>query len=211
MSTFDVVVPASSMPGVVQSSRANCHARGLHSIVIAPRLRIFYAAPDHELYRNGPGFSFSVGLHPHHCSLTLIRLMGKPRNIVEGAFPRLSLRMKLLEFRYASPLRDNERGSFSATGRSRTFSLVSHPISHNEMDAHDLHTVFVPRGEEAAWAVVEGDEDPNYVPLTYSNDNLEDFDFDGMYQPVDEAFVRQTLARVGVPVVDGAFDRWRLP
>lgn len=72
--------------------------------------------------------------------------------------------------------------------------------------AKDMHTIYVPKGESAAWVVCEGKEDPSYAksPFVWSNDrDLEHFDWSGLYQPMTADYVQQTLdvcAAIGGPI-----------
>ena len=90
-----------------------------------------------------------------------------------------------------------EAPRFESTGWMQSFDVETTMLSHVgtvSMRASDLHTVYVPPGETAAWVVAEGAEDPAYRPVTYSDDKLENFDFAGLYEPASDEFVALKLA-----------------
>lgn len=173
-------------------SIVNCHAMGVDSLVMADpygskMARVFIAHKDHELWRNLPGESImSVGYHAHHCDVLLKPIYGAVFNLlVRPSELRLSPKGCYREFMYQSPI-TGEKGTFVATGNRCEFSpwIVRLSKKTIEMKAKEVHTIYVPRGEEAAWYVFEGAEDPIYTPLTWSNANLEKFDFKPLYQPM---------------------------
>jgi len=49
------------------------------------------------------------------------------------------------------------------------------------MSATDLHSIYVPRDRTAAWIVKEGAESEEGEEYTWSNDDLESFDWTGIY------------------------------
>lgn len=169
-------------------SIVNCHAMGVDSVVLAgPNMtRAFVAHKDHELWRNLPGENImSVGYHAHHCNVRLVPIYGSVFNLsVMRSELRVSPKGRYREFMYQSPIR-GKKGEFVSTGLRYEFSPWIHRMSKPvEMQAKEVHTIYVPRGEEAAWYVFEGDEDPIYTPLTWSNADLEKFDFAPLYQPM---------------------------
>ena len=171
-----------------QGSLMNCHARGVDSLVLkgAPQMvRIFLARPDHELWSK-EGEPLALGLHAHHCDVTLIPLFGPVENARVDLFPPRHPRhvRRLTPYHYHSPIR-GEAGSFLSMGNRRSFTLRYVPLELPvSLKASELHTVSVPKGQLAAWMVVEGKEDRNYLPITYSDADLTRFDFNGMYQPI---------------------------
>lgn len=194
----------------VTSGLAHCHARGLYSIVLqaAPMVRLFYAAPDHALYRNQTGRV--VGFHAHHCNLTLIPVFGQITNVFGQ---RQNLRptakdyteRKVVDTRafwYQSVITGGVRSGAGFRAISPTIHTIRvwpRPM-HDAMimDAGALHTIDLVRGQDAAWVVFEGGEDPFYRPVTYAPlcVDLTRTSFDGMYQPMPEDEIRKVLARV---------------
>lgn len=194
----------------VTSGLAHCHARGLYSIVLqtTPMVRLFYAAPDHALHRNQTGRV--VGFHAHHCNLNLIPVFGEITNVFGQ---RQNLRPtakdyaehKVVDTRafwYQSVITGGVRSGAGFRAMStdiHTIRVWPRPM-HDAMimDAGALHTINLVRGQDAAWIVFEGAEDPFYRPVTYAPlcVDLTRASFEGMYQPMTEDEIRKVLARV---------------
>lgn len=175
---------------------ADCHAKGVMSIWLGKNMRMFVADQHHELWRNATNGSVKMvtGFHPHRCDITLIPLFGDVLNICcESMDGCHSYRDALFACKYGSQIIEG-KGSLEVTcmvqyvpvGLKAT--LLRQPI---EMRAKKLHTIAVPRNSPAAWIVKEGDVDPSYSPICYTN-NLE-FDATDMYRPMDEQQVRDTI------------------
>lgn len=188
------LVAGTGKPGI-----RNCHVRGLDSVVLrdGPRMvRMFVAHPNHELWRNHASILSvlvdrqTLALHPHHCDVTLRRVMGTIVNytaeLVEDP------RGVLQECAYLSAIKDGV-GALVPTGRRFRGDLLSFGAVRDDpgtfMLASAIHCVWVPRGASAAWTVSEGQEDPAYVQRCYTQTPT--FDQSGMYQPMT---VHETLA-----------------
>ena len=176
---------------------ADCHAKGVMSIWLGRNMRMFVADQHHELWRNATNGSVKMvtGFHPHRCDITLIPLFGDVLNICcDDMVGHYSYDGPgLYACKYGSKIVDGVASLEIASvmmhrpvGLKAT--LLRHPI---EMSAKKLHTIAVPRNSPAAWIVKEGDIDPNYSPICYTN-NLE-FDATDMYRPMDERQIRDTI------------------
>lgn len=184
---------------ILAKSRLHCHAFNLHSIMLleAPgkTIRLFVAEPGHSLSRNDPRRyegEMSIGFHPHHCDLTLVWLRGYIRNwIVSPGGGDIEAG----QFAYRSALRGQKPG-FERVGDARLSTIDIRALEDGAsifMKASALHTVAVPSSEWAAWLVLEGAEDPNYLPVCYSTSDLENESFDHLYQPMPEGKLRSLL------------------
>lgn len=152
---------------------ANCHTHGLHSIVLHDqpdnRCRIFYADSKHELWRNTEGSKFSIGIHAHHCDLTLIGLTGTPRSVQYAILPAADGDFE--KCRYVSPF-SGKPGSIVPTGEfayMHKINSVNLDMMTLDLKAHQLHTVYVDKGQSAAWMILEGGEDRHYQSVFWSN------------------------------------------
>lgn len=175
------------LPEIAANSFLNCHARGLHSIMLlnSPehRVRLFITGRDHVLYRNtgNPAKRLSLAVHPHHCNLSL--------ELVRGSLTNLNYELaddgELRPFYYVSGIH-NPAGAFIArTDRPGATFVGATTLEVGQalaLPASALHTVMVRKGQIAAWFVYEGREDQNYLSYSYANHDLEKFDFSGLYQ-----------------------------
>lgn len=69
-------------------------------------------------------------------------------------------------------------------------------LVNTAMPAQAIHTIYVPRGQRAAWFVYEGREDKEYQALCWSNDDLEKFDFATINHPMTVAYLETLLASI---------------
>lgn len=183
----------------------NCHAHGVHSIVLGEehgRLRrVFVAEPDHSLWLNTDkrlARPLSVGFHGHHCDLRITVLCGEICNLTINRFGVAGREMAL--YRYHSAIHDGKPSFVRLLPPVgyRTESQYMHPRDQVSLPARKFHTIWAPRGCAAAWMVEEGQEDPEYVPLTLSDDDLESFDFADMYTPMGADACEEMLRRYGL-------------
>lgn len=211
---------------IKELSLKNCHAMGVDSLVLSDRpnmVRIFYAHGEHELYRNLPIVSsresFSVGLHEHHCDIQMIPLFGKVFNIFadstfwrDGSGPVVPV--KLDPFRYTSGINTGDNTSrFQKveTIDSRRFDLYKQKLDKPlNLKANVQHTVFIPQFESAAWMIVEGEENPLYSPITWSNADLENFDSTNLYLPMDDFDISIAMRQISYALHPFIFKRYRI-
>lgn len=181
----------------------NCHARGLHSVVLSryadgrPQMRLFYAAPDHDLWMNSAhritlGLPMSIAIHPHRMDIDLIPIGGPVFQVSASVDPCAPT--KVTPWRYTSQLLTGEGGFERAGGRVGVY-VESTPLTRTHMKAKDLHTIYVRRDHAAAWIVHEGPIDPGYTSLAYSTSDLSGFSFDGLNRPMTDDQAREIEAR----------------
>lgn len=185
---------------VLRRSLLHCHATNLHSIMLleAPgkTIRLFIAEPGHELGWNHPVLfrkKQSIGFHAHHCDLTLIPIFGEVLNW-EVARIRNRDSFKVKEFKYQSKITHGKIG-FERLGDDLLTTVRFLPIPRSGVFMHsvDLHTVFVPEGQWAAWLVLEGKENFTHENHVLSTEDLDFQSFDHLYKPMDEAKLNQLL------------------
>lgn len=187
---------------IVERSRWNCHARGLHSIVFLESpgrtIRCFIATPEHELHLNRRATlkRMSIGFHPHHCNLTLNVIHGTVFNWEVELAPWPAEHFRLDVFRFRSALKNGGTAAFENGGpvglRSLNESVLG-PGDSLAMPANALHTVAVQHGQAAAWFVFEGRADDEYQPLCYSGARLDQMTFDHLY-------TRPTQKQIGLEI-----------
>jgi hypothetical protein len=182
----------------LKRSLINCHVRGVDSLVInagPPMVRLFVARANHELWKNhwDANSKFSLGLHPHHCDVTLIPIVGQIHNITfaEYADDPCVAQVKLSPWKWSSHIR-GEGGKFTRIVNTPIPTALASSSRHTmsgpvPMAARQCHTIYVPHGKVAAWMVWEGAEDPGYESITWSNADLSQFETDELYQPMTES------------------------
>lgn len=195
---------------IKSKSLLHCHARNVHSIMLlcspGKTIRLFFAEPNHDLYKNLPiNFSkgVSVGFHAHHCEITLYPVLGRICNWkISLTKPASCTELFLFGYRYKSAIGG---GTPSFQWNKKMYWFNSYPVQWIEkhphyMTAKEIHTVGVAQGEPAAWLVFEGREDKDYCPITYANSDLDKFDWSGLYKKPSERRLRSILKRCGYDV-----------
>lgn len=178
----------------------NCHVQGLDSVVYKSHngqlQRAFFAIPKHMLWTNAPPFEspMSLAFHAHDYPVRLIQVFGNAYNVTPA---KQGKPYTMAEYR--SKAADPEKGvpaSFERTGMSIHQSYKMELITDLTMQAHDYHSVYVPKGEGACWRVLEGPrtESPREV---YSNQKLEHWDSSLLYQPMPFAVLTNYLEFLG--------------
>jgi hypothetical protein len=181
--------------GEITNALKNCHVRGLTSIMLhdepGNRIRLFFAQIDHELHRNGPTIpsDMTLGIHPHHSDITLIRVFGRPQNWVFNL--QANSEGPLHQCLYSSQINDGKGGLFPTSARFSVAQVNGGDFHELPLRADVLHTVYVPKNEVAAWLVIEGKKDPSYEPVCYTANPV--FNPDGMYQKIETENVAPIL------------------
>jgi len=196
-----------------KNSLANCHAKGLYSIVLkkfedGKLLRMFYASKEHDLWKNnykevGPRTqSLGLAIHSHHCDIQILGIFGRMVNIrcVVDNKKKYKKQHALKTYKYTSSILNGKKNAkFVAVGQENIKIKTVENINKGtavHMNANELHTVYVEKGQEAAWLILEGIEDENYDSLCYSDDDLTKFQFEEYYKPIDVTKVAQILSKV---------------
>lgn len=194
---------ARAQSGVKFNAINNCHAQGIASIMLhdepGNRVRMFFARANHTLWRNDPtgAMKFSLGIHPHHCAITLIGLFGQVYNDRYAITQTQHGDFELCE--YHSEIKGGKGtglitplGTFGVPYRVLSETLAK-PVS---MKAWELHSIRVPISSAAAWLVVEGEEDEHYISRFWSNQGNHNGALDGLYQPMTQGEVIEALSAV---------------
>lgn len=191
------------LEAVAAKSLINCHCTGLDSIMLDDkpwgRVRMFLTQEHHEMWKNLPPFydGMSIALHPHHCDLTLERVLGRVYNVVRAAFNGGGIRCELSGYKYCSQILTG-KGGFVSQQMQRNMRLVtSHIDGVVRMRASDIHTVYVPKLMQSAWIVTEGAEDQNYKPYCWSVEDLEIAEFANLYKPMSVDYLQTLLNNMG--------------
>ncbi len=92
----------------------------------------------------------------------------------------------------------NNKGGFKHIGNER-LSLVS-KIGYTSgqttyMKANELHSVLIERGKICVWLVEEEPPSVEYIPINYSNWDLETWDQSELYQPASDTIKQQYIGK----------------
>lgn len=199
---------------ILEKSLINCHVLGMDSVILddtpGQRIRIFFANENHELYRNEYK-PVSLAAHAHHCDLTLAPLWGCFTNIIYliGDKPKKDgivnaagylEDVQVNEWQYVSEILNKGKGGFKLNSTNKSISTLERQLISNigphkraVMKANDVHTVYVPKGQKAAWVVYEGKEDENYKSVSYTNTDLSRFNTCNLYTKMDEDYLTGLL------------------
>lgn len=191
---------------IVKRSYKNCHAIGLHSIVFDQKpdgrlRRMFYTDSSHVLWKNNNVFSsdLSIALHSHHRAIEIHVVKGTVYNITAlASFPNNEEDGNTVRWKFQSHIKTN-KGRFDVMGNYILSDIKNQKLDVGDtcsMKASDIHTVFVEPGLEAAWIITEGDSDPEYNSICYSNYDLTQFRFEDHYKPITEQEVSVMLELV---------------
>lgn len=177
----------------LKRSYKNCHAKGLHSIVLnqsanGELTRFYYTTSDHFLEQNLiPEVKTTIAIHSHRFDLKFTTLRGEMINVTY----RFPLENELAEstifaaWKFQSQILTGQ-GSFLKQERPQKL-LFQDACALSEkhsivMKSTDLHTVGVYQGQIAAWMVEETNFNPHHNDICYTNNDMENFSFDGLYQ-----------------------------
>lgn len=192
--------------GVKYNALENCHAEGVHSIMLhdepGNRVRVFYATRDHTLHRNTMGQQFSLAIHPHHCDVRLVKLFGRVVTNTYTMTPTGNGDFK--QYKYTSGVAHKNKGKLTPTGERAYMHVVSEHSLGREgimLNAWDMHSIYVGEGDQAAWMVIEGAEDSNYKPLCWTN--AQDVTIPPtFYQPMEQQQVSNLLTAISNTLQD---------
>ncbi len=198
-----------SFDKIVNTAIMDCGARGVHSLLLvntpAQRVRLIYTDEDHVLWKNDPQWyrvkGMSIGFHPHHCDLTIKVILGKIVNWVIKEIDWMAMNsFRLDRYLYKSRILTDSDIGFTFSKKDVQFITKRLGIYREgatiSLDATDIHTVAGYEKQEAAWLIIEGEEDENYKPYCYSTQPLEKMCFDGLYRPATADEVRNIIDRV---------------
>ena len=194
---------------VADASYQHCHVMHLHSFLLqeSPVVRMFFAMPQHELWKNTPHHPWSLAFHTHRTDITLEPLMGEVTNVLAGYYApgtRQALGgIPAKGFRWDSKIRGGV-GGFVPKNTSGVLNLfkgekLEWPTS---LSGAQLHTIHVPQGQIAAWLVHEHSQVSGFSSVAYSNMDLLEFSSDGMYLPVTRNLVQACFRQLPAHVSD---------
>lgn len=185
-------------PILLEKSLLNCHVTGVHSLVLDQDesgylTRMFIADKDHLLWHNGCGQTYkgwmplSVAIHPHHTDIEIFPVFGYLWNVEFSRKKHKAYKQGQLSINRYSWRSEilGEGGKFRKSG-SEILVLDKFRTLHcgfsYKMKSGALHTVYVTKGQVAAWVIKESEPADDYDHYNYSNADLTKWKPDGLYQ-----------------------------
>lgn len=193
---------------ILNRSLLDCHAKGLHSIMLSDtprnRIRLYVSMPDSDITTVKPMEDFQsppISYHPHHCNLTLSCVSGTLfNNRIAPTWADDVDAFEIDRYKYKSKINTGDI-RFEYGGIAYMEHAAYHQVNAGQslwMHAADVHTVLTWSGQLTAWFVFEGNEDPEYAPYAYSNRDLANQDFSGLYNKPSEEDVYELLKSVNL-------------
>lgn len=192
---------------IAERSCYNCHAKGVMSLMLLEgkqyELRMFIAMPDHTLWQNGwNSEALSVGFHNHRLNVSLIGAFGTVYNMRARTQPPYLVPPKgmppmgVAGYRWSPPLLGGT-GKFVQTSREQTVYIKPELLfGQIDLQSDEYHTIFVPKGEKAAWFVAAVMENPAHDTQCWSNVQLDEtWNPKDFYLPVSAFEVQQAVER----------------
>ena len=187
------------MEPIISASLINCHAAGMDSIVFkesAPMIRAFVARPEHNLWMNTTTLesNLSVAIHMHRQDITMVPIFGEIANV----HPDFRYNHFLFHaYQYDSQILDG-KGGFGSVNENIRAGLIAMPLlMPTFLGGSVFHTVYVPKGQSAAWLICEGAKNAGYSSVCFTNDGaLEQADFSQLYQPMTQERLAEDMALI---------------
>lgn len=142
-------------------SLKHCHCPNVSSIILkeeAGKLkRVFLCFPDHNLWMNGQRRAsdkvYSVAFHDHKYDLTLDVLTDNVWNVSlkPGGVDSYT------RYKVTSRLKEGLPPEIKFDRAEYSLSLHMERFSELKLSYRDIHTIYVPYKEKAAWIVEEGE------------------------------------------------------
>ena len=174
---------------ISEKSLLNCHCKGVHSFVLDEKngmlTRMYITMPDHELWLTDLKLEErspkSISFHPHRRDIIV--------NVIKGNLYNAYIKISkdgdgenIKSWNYISKI-DGE-GKFERGVEHVYKNLEIQCLQEGSIEyikAEKIHTVWVKKGETVAWLIKEKEENKKYNGLCYSNANLEEFVWEGLY------------------------------
>ncbi len=172
----------------------NCHCIGLHSFPISLDenglyKRVFYADTNHELWK-----PIQIAIHPHHVDIKITVLDGELYNPMYQINENGELFNKYLWNSHIL----NCKGGFEFLGLEKLMQISNFKYSVGEsiiMKACELHTVYVEKNKICVWLIEESIPTCDYFPINYSNNDLGNWNANGLYIDVEDNIKREYLSK----------------
>ena len=154
----------------------NCHCFGLNSFIIneKPRIRLFIAEPDCELFQEFDYKNPIIPIHPHKYDDIFSQLEGV---MINHIYKVAESGIKFNSYKY-NRLSNNK--SILELAGTETLSYVGGNRNTTFLTSKQLHTASL-EGDRCSWTITETFEDKNFIQVAYHQNLLER---EGLYIPM---------------------------
>lgn len=153
-------------------------------------VRVYLAHGNHVLWQNKPdtGNVMSLGIHQHRQDITMVPLFGNISNIMlEKRRHVLKPGVWLHRYIYSSQIAEGKGGFKYIIGDYWAILKETRLLFPTFLRGDVAHSVYVPKGEMAAWMICEGKPNEFYNSELLTNDPiLESADLSALYQPMTQ-------------------------
>jgi len=150
-----------------KTAMSNCHCIGLNSFIIneTPKIRLFIAETDCELFKNFDHLNPIIPIHPHKYDDMFSQLEGTMINHLY----KVGDTYEFNKYRYKR-LSDNKT-ELELLGKQR-LEYLGGKTNIIELKATELHTVSL-EGERCSWIITETFENKNFEQISYHQNLIE--------------------------------------
>lgn len=169
----------------LEKSLKHCHVRGVHSIVLdenkdGKMIRLFYATPSHKL-------DTPVAFHCHKTDLTLFKIFGEIHHLLFTQNQRQEFKRYIFESAITG------KGEFKSSGKQYKDVSLTALSPYQFLKGETYHSITVPAKEQAAWLVLEGEDNANYDHVVFSQQDLNKWTAENLYQKFDKLELQETI------------------
>lgn len=162
---------------IEKTALRNCHCFGLNSFIIneKPRIRLFIADNDCELFHDFNYINPIIPIHPHKYDDFFLKIEG---NLVNHLY-KIGGSIEFNQYSYLR-LSDNNKKIERVGVEKLDYLGAKYDIT--ELKSNELHSVSL-EGEKCSWLIIETFKNINFKQVAY-HQNL--FEQKGLYQRMEK-------------------------
>lgn len=160
---------------IEKTAMSNCHCIGLNSFIIneKPKIRLFIAENNCELFKSFDYLNPIIPIHPHKYDDLFTQLEGKMINHLYKVGGDL-------EFNKYQYLRLSDKSINLEIIGKENLTYLGSKKDVKELKATELHTVSL-QGERCSWLITETFENKNFEQIAYHQNLIERKE---LYKPI---------------------------
>lgn len=152
---------------ISKTAMSNCHCIGLNSFIIneKPKIRLFIAEPNCELFEKFDYKNPLIAIHPHKYDDIFIQLEGKMINHLY----EIGNEIKFNKYKFQRLSDENKELKLF---NKEYLDYLGKFENITNLDSNQLHTVSL-EGERCSWVIIETFEDENFEQIAYHQNLIE--------------------------------------